>query len=91
MTRQEILSWADEAWATSTEREGESLVVRLVRATLEEAARAVCPDCALTLAEQENVAFYWVHTDRSADPWSSKVCSAAPIHDLIAALDSEDV
>ncbi len=59
-------------------------LVALVRATLQEAARAVCKRCAQEFPERD---------DQSADYWhppssyGSILCDASGIHDLIAALE----
>ena len=57
----------------------------IVRATLEEAARAVCPDCSVGVpVHQDPSLSRRVHFDATGDDHS---CVASEIHDLIAALD----
>lgn len=66
--------------------EATDLLTNFRRATLQEAARAVCKRCAQESPERD---------DQSADYWhppssyGSILCDASGIHDLIAALDKE--
>lgn len=60
-------------------------LVALVRATLQEAARAVCVDCDEDYAITCDELGRWVHhNDDGSCP-----CEAGPIRDLIAALEVE--
>jgi len=64
-------------------------LVALVRATLQEAARAVCPDCRNEVALEafkKNEKTYWGHQSEKGD---TARCDATPIHGLIAELDKE--
>ena len=56
------------------------------RATLQEAARAVCKRCALEFPERDDRGIYYWH---NPGPYGSILCDADRIHDLIAALDKE--
>lgn len=61
------------------------------RVTLEEAARAVCVDCAAGRKIHPNnpdLETHWFHMDEDGDSFA---CHAASIHDLIDALDQESV
>lgn len=92
MTREEIRERAvqigDDVEITSTHEEWNATVemhiAKIVRATLEEAARAVCRRCTTEFPERD---------DQSCDYWHppaphvSILCDASGIHDLIAALE----
>lgn len=71
-------------------------VIALVRATLKEAARAVCEDCerharqgksacSRVFRSDAELPLKWAHYNDGAQ-WP---CEAGPIHDLIAALEEE--
>lgn len=60
----------------------ENVLVALVRATLEEAARAVCSKCAEGPLSRFDYDGWYHETPRGAE-----CCNAPEIHDLIAALE----
>lgn len=92
MTREEIINRVD-ALLDVIEGCGPAVTqynVRLhftsaVRATLEEAARAVCADCAAGVPLLTPITGWtWAHPD---DDYYRYDCAACRIHDLIAALE----
>lgn len=68
----------------------EAKLIALVRATLEEAARAVCPAyCAAGEKVYQILGTNrWWHVSFSRER-SEIPCDASPVHDLIAAMDKE--
>lgn len=62
-------------------------LVALVRATLQEAARAVCGDCAAGVQVLPQTA-EWEYGHPDDDGYRYD-CAAAPIHDLIAKLEEK--
>ena len=97
MTREEIRERAEKLMAEEDiaryDDDNEIGVVErhllaLARATLEEAARVVCGDCAdgVQLLPQ-TAEWEYGHPDYDGYRYD---CAAAPIYDLIAALDKED-
>lgn len=65
--------------------EATNLLVNFHRATLQEAARAVCGDCGAGVQLLPQTAEWeWGHPDDDGYRYD---CAAAPIHDLIAALE----
>lgn len=62
-------------------------MVDFYRATLNEAARAVCPDCAAGVRLLPQTA-EWEYAHPDDDDYRYD-CAACSIHDLIAALDKE--
>ena len=90
MTREEIRERAvqigDDVEITSTHEEWNATVemhiAKIVRATLEEAARAVCERCETDAPAYDPECGWWYHTDLIG-------CDATPIHGLLAAMDKE--
>ena len=64
----------------------EAAMTALVRATLQEAARAVCRRCTTEFPERDDQSCDYWHPPA---PHGSILCDASGIHDLIAALDKE--
>lgn len=104
MNRQEIREQARSIAAATTSASFTTNVDRAeyhltdaVRATLEDAARAVCPDCDRNATQGTSACskafrsdaeppLRWAHYNDGVQ-WP---CDAGPIHDLIAALESEE-
>jgi len=66
-----------------------AIIRKTRRDTLQEAVRAVCPDCRHEVALEafkKNEKTYWSHQSEKGD---TARCDAGPIHGLIAALDKE--
>lgn len=64
-------------------------MVKFYRATLQDAARAVCSDCRNDVdlgVFNDCGKTHWSHASEKGD---TARCEAGPIHDLIAALDKE--
>lgn len=96
MTRGEIRERAvqigDDVEITSTHEEWNATVemhiAKIVRATLEEAARAVCPWCRSGEYKEPDADLWW-HDPYGNGPSASIECDASEIHDLIRELDKE--
>lgn len=92
MTHEEITNRAIDAAASIDKGDSAVTVIHLrphfeslVRATLQEAARAVCRNCDAEVPLLCNEHGEWVHYDDDG----SGQCDAGPIHDLIAAPEEE--
>lgn len=82
MLKQLSRSGANDVIETATDK-----MVDFYRATLNEAARAVCPDCAAGVRLLPQTA-EWEYAHPDDDDYRYD-CAACSIHDLIAALDKE--
>ena len=84
MLKQLSRSGANDVIETATDK-----MVDFYRATLNEAARAVCPMCREHYDVGRDEGGYWVHDPFGGPEPVYSECKAPQIHELIRSLDSE--